>query len=47
MKISEITGKAIPDSITRDRGRLVDAMADSQACLHGKRYAIYGDPDFV
>jgi len=47
MKISEITGKAIPDSIARDRGRLVDAMADSQAYLHGKRYAIYGDPDFV
>ena len=28
-------------------GRLVDAMADSQAWLHGKSYAIFGDPDFV
>jgi len=47
MKISALTGKAIPESITKERGRLVDALADSQAYLHGKRYAIYGDPDFV
>ena len=47
MKVSELSGKAIPESIRLERGRLVDAMADSQAYLHGKRYAIYGDPDFV
>ncbi|WP_237153172.1 nitrogenase molybdenum-iron protein subunit beta [Oryzibacter oryziterrae] len=47
MKISEITGKSIPEELRMERGRLVDAMADSQAYLHGKKYAIYGDPDFV
>ncbi|MCB1356522.1 MAG: nitrogenase molybdenum-iron protein subunit beta [Maritimibacter sp.] len=47
MKVSELTGKTIPDSLKKERGRLVDAMADSQAHLHGKTYAIYGDPDFV
>ncbi len=47
MKISELSGKAIPEAIRLERGRLVDAMADSQAYLHGKKYAIYGDPDFV
>ncbi len=47
MKISELTGKEIPTEIEKERGRLVDAMADSQAHLHGKKYAIYGDPDFV
>ncbi|TCP61707.1 Mo-nitrogenase MoFe protein subunit NifK [Rhodovulum bhavnagarense] len=47
MKVSDLSGKAIPDSLTLERGRLVDAMADSQAYLHGKTYAIYGDPDFV
>ena len=46
MKVSEITGKAIPEAITKERGRLVDAMADSQAWLHGRKMAIYGDPDF-
>ncbi|MCB2017614.1 MAG: nitrogenase molybdenum-iron protein subunit beta, partial [Hydrogenophaga sp.] len=45
MKVSDLTGKAIPDSLKLERGRLVDAMADSQAHLHGKRYALYGDPD--
>jgi nitrogenase molybdenum-iron protein beta chain len=47
MKISAVSGKAIPESIRLERGRLIDAMADSQAYLHGKKYAIYGDPDFV
>ena len=47
MKISELTGKPIPVEIEKERGRFVDAMADSQAHLHGKKYAIYGDPDFV
>ena len=47
MKISELSGKAIPESLRLERGRLIDAMADSQSWLHGKKYAIYGDPDFV
>ncbi|OBS10576.1 nitrogenase molybdenum-iron protein subunit beta [Acidihalobacter prosperus] len=47
MKVSEITGKPIPESLTKERGRLVDMITDSHAWLHGKRYALYGDPDFV
>jgi len=47
MKLSELTGKEIPAELTKERGRLVDAIADSQSWLHGKTYAIYGDPDFV
>ena len=47
MKVSELTGKAIPEALRLERGRLIDAMADSQSWLHGKSYAIYGDPDFV
>lgn len=47
MKVSELTGKPIPDSITRERGRLVDMMTDSHAWLHGKRFALWGDADFV
>ncbi len=47
MTLSELSGKAIPEALRLERGRLVDAMADSQAYLHGKRYAIFGDPDFV
>jgi len=47
MKLAELTGKSIPESLERERGRLVDAMADSSAWLHGKSYSVFGDPDFV
>ena len=47
MKVSELTGKPIPESLATERGRLVDLMADSHAWLHGKKFALYGDPDFL
>jgi len=47
MKVSELTGKPIPASLVKERGRLVDLMSDSHAWLHGKKFALYGDPDFV
>lgn len=47
MKISEISGQPIPDSLAKERGRLVDMMTDSHAWLHGKKFALWGDPDFV
>jgi nitrogenase molybdenum-iron protein beta chain len=47
MKVSELTGKPIPESLAKERGRLVDMMSDSHAWLHGKKFALYGDPDFV
>ena len=45
MAISRLTGKPVPEQLKKERGQLIDAMADSQAHLHGKRYALYGDPD--
>lgn len=47
MKMSEITGKPIPASLELERGRLVDMMTDSHTWMHGKKFAIWGDPDFV
>ncbi|WP_374510274.1 nitrogenase molybdenum-iron protein subunit beta [Niveibacterium sp.] len=47
MKVSEVTGKPIPDSLLKERGRLVDMMTDSHAWLHGKKMALFGDPDFL
>jgi len=43
--VARLTGKPVPAELEKERGRLVDALADSQAHLHGKRYALYGDPD--
>ncbi|HYE37192.1 nitrogenase molybdenum-iron protein subunit beta [Methylocaldum sp.] len=45
MEISRITGKPIPEALEKERGRLVDAIADSTAHIHGQKFAIYGDPD--
>ena len=45
MEVSRITGKPIPEELAKERGRLVDAIADSSAHMHGKKFAIYGDPD--
>ncbi len=47
MKVSELTGKPIPESLTKERGRLVDMITDSHTWLHGKKFALWGDPDFV
>lgn len=47
MNLSAITGKPIPKVLQEERGRAVDAITDSQAWIHGKRVALYGDPDHV
>jgi nitrogenase molybdenum-iron protein beta chain len=47
MEVSRITDKPIPAELELERGRLVDAMADSQAYLHGKKFALFGDPDMA
>ena len=44
-EIARISGKEIPLELEKERGRLVDAVGDSSAHIHGKKFAIYGDPD--
>lgn len=45
--LSKIMGLQIPEELEMERGRLLDALIDSQSYLHGKRVAIIGDPDIV
>jgi nitrogenase molybdenum-iron protein beta chain len=48
MALSAITGKAIPlGAPSRSGGALWMRITDSQAWMHGKRVALYGDPDHV
>ena len=47
MEVSRITGKPIPPELELERGRVLDAIADSSAYLHGKKFALYGDPDMT
>jgi nitrogenase molybdenum-iron protein beta chain len=37
----------IPESIKKDRGRLIDAMVDAHSYNYHRKVAIFGDPDFV
>lgn len=38
---------SIPESITEERGRLIDVITDMHQYLYGKRVAIFGDPDNI
>jgi nitrogenase molybdenum-iron protein beta chain len=45
--LSRYAGTKVPQSITNDRGRLIDVIADMQQYFYGKRVALYGDPDWL
>jgi nitrogenase molybdenum-iron protein beta chain len=47
MKLAELMDRPIPDALRAERGRAVDAMTDAQQYLHGKKFAVYGDPDLL
>ncbi len=47
MKLSELFGKEVPAFLKNERGRAVDAMTDSHQYMHGKKFAVYGDPDYL
>lgn len=47
MEVSELMGVSIPPELEDERGRLVDMMTDAHPHFHGKRIAVYGDPDAV
>lgn len=47
-KISEVTGKEIPESLVRERGIALDALADlAHMFFANKKVAIFGHPDLV
>jgi nitrogenase molybdenum-iron protein beta chain len=43
--LSEAAKVPVPASFVAERGRLVDVIADMTQYLHGKKVAIFGDPD--
>lgn len=47
MKLSELFDRPVPASLREERGRAVDAMTDAQQYIHGKKFALYGDPDLI
>ena len=47
LKLSELFDKPVPDSLKAERGRAVDAMTDAHQYIHGKKFAVTGDPDYL
>ena len=45
MSLSRHANVPVPDSITEERARLIDLIADNQKYFYGKRVALWGDPD--
>jgi nitrogenase molybdenum-iron protein beta chain len=43
--LARAAGVPIPNSFISERGRLVDVVTDMSQYLHGKRVALFGDPD--
>ena len=43
--VRKVAGVSVPESIVRERGRLVDMMADMHQYTYGKTVALAGDPD--
>ncbi len=40
-----VAGVNVPDTVTHERGQLVDMISDMHQYLYGKKVAIWGDPD--
>jgi len=43
--LRQLAGVSVPDSVTADRGRVVDMMADMHQYFWKKKVALVGDPD--
>ena len=44
---SRFTGKEISGELEEERGQVIDIMADLHQHYHGKRVALFGDPDIL
>jgi nitrogenase molybdenum-iron protein beta chain len=47
MKMLELNGGIIPKELEFERGQLVDVMVDVHNHYHGKKVALFGDPDIL
>jgi nitrogenase molybdenum-iron protein beta chain len=45
--LSRHAGVKVPQSLTNERGRLIDMIADMHKYFYGKRVALFGDPDWL
>ncbi len=46
-KLRKIGGVSVPDTITNERGQLMDIITDMHQYFYGKKVAVAGDPDNI
>lgn len=47
IELSRVLKKPVPDQLAIERGIAVDAMTDAHQYIHGRRFALFGDPDYL
>jgi len=47
LDVSKATGVEPTPELAAQRGKAVDAMTDAHQYIHGKRFAVFGDPDEI
>ncbi|PLX82725.1 MAG: nitrogenase molybdenum-iron protein subunit beta [Desulfuromonas sp.] len=47
LKLSELFDKPVPEALKKERALAVDAMTDAHQYLHGRKFAVAGDPDYL
>ena len=45
--LRRVTGRQVPDTITLERGQLVDVICDTNQYFYGRKAALAGDPDIL
>lgn len=45
--LSQLSGQKIPESMVKERGRLIDAYIDGHKYVFGRKVVVYGDEDMV
>lgn len=47
MELQRVTGKPVPQSLKIERGVALDSMTDAHQYLHGRKFSLFGDPDYL
>src|SRR6056297_1829612 len=47
LKLAELFDKPVPAQLKAERARAVDAMTDAHQYIHGLKFAVAGDPDYL
>lgn len=47
MELSRVLNRPVPEELSAERGIAVDAMTDAHQYIHGRKFSLFGDPDYL